>query len=146
MTQQSGTKLRRTAQGRDPRFPSSPPSGGDRIHRSRREPIPAKVLVTEYSPGAGIGWHKDRPEFEEVIGVSLLSPCLFRLRQKRGNGWERASIELQPRSAYLLSGSARTGWQHSIPPIDKLRYSDLQKLSPLNAQNRGFSATYRVSV
>jgi len=81
------------------------------------------VLVTEYSPGAGIGWHKDRPEFEEVIGVSLLSPCLFRLRRKRGNGWERASIELQPRSAYLLSGSARTDWQHSIPPVDKLRYS-----------------------
>jgi len=81
------------------------------------------VLVTEYSPGAGIGWHKDRPEFEHVIGVSLLSPCLFRLRRKRGNGWERASIELQPRSAYLLSGSARTDWQHSIPPVDKLRYS-----------------------
>jgi alkylated DNA repair dioxygenase AlkB len=82
-----------------------------------------QVLVTEYSPGAGIGWHKDRPEFEHVIGVSLLSPCLFRLRRKRGNGWERASIELQPRSAYLLSGSARTDWQHSIPPVDKLRYS-----------------------
>jgi alkylated DNA repair dioxygenase AlkB len=82
-----------------------------------------QVLVTEYAPGAGIGWHKDRPEFEHVIGVSLLSPCLFRLRRKRGNGWERASIELQPRSAYLLSGSARTDWQHSIPPVDKLRYS-----------------------
>jgi alkylated DNA repair dioxygenase AlkB len=82
-----------------------------------------QVLVTEYSPGAGIGWHKDRPEFEHVIGVSLLSPCLFRLRRKRGNGWERASIELQPRSAYLLSGSARTDWQHSIPPVDKFRYS-----------------------
>jgi len=39
-----------------------------------------QVLVTEYSPGAGIGWHKDRPEFEQVVGVSLLSPCLFRLR------------------------------------------------------------------
>ena len=82
-----------------------------------------QVLVTEYSPGAGIGWHKDRPEFEHVIGVSLVSPCLFRLRRKRGNGWERASIELQPRSAYLLSGSARTDWQHSIPPVDKFRYS-----------------------
>jgi alkylated DNA repair dioxygenase AlkB len=57
------------------------------------------VLVTEYSPGAGIGWHKDRPEFEQVVGVSLLSPCLFRLRRKRGNGWERASIELQPLSS-----------------------------------------------
>ena len=62
-----------------------------------------QVLVTEYSPGAGIGWHKDRPEFEHVIGVSLLSPCLFRLRRKRGNGWERASIELQPLSSACLS-------------------------------------------
>src|SRR4029079_716461 len=97
-----------------------------------------QVLVTEYSPGAGIGWHKDGPEFEHVF-FSLLSPCLFRLRRKRGNGWERASIELQPRSAYLLSGSARTDWQHSIPPVDKLRYSDLQRLSPLNAQNRNVS-------
>jgi alkylated DNA repair dioxygenase AlkB len=82
-----------------------------------------QVLVTEYSPGAGIAWHKDRPEFEHVIAVSLLSPCLFRLRRKRGNAWERASIELQSRSAYLLSGSARTVWQHSIPPVDNLRYS-----------------------
>jgi alkylated DNA repair dioxygenase AlkB len=82
-----------------------------------------QVLVTEYAPGAGIGWHRDRPEFKDIVGVSLLSPCLFRLRRKRGNGWKRASIELQPRSAYLLSESARTDWQHSIPPVDKFRYS-----------------------
>src|SRR6185369_3243486 len=108
-----------------------------------------QVLVTEYSPGAGIGWHKDRPEFEQVVGVSLLSPCLFRLRRKRGNGWERASIELQPRSAYLLSGSARTDWQHSIPPVDKLRYSvTFRSFRRRTSQNRnvslirGSSATY----
>jgi alkylated DNA repair dioxygenase AlkB len=81
------------------------------------------VLVTEYSPGAAIGWHKDRPEFSDVIGVSLLAPCVFRLRRKAAKGWERASIELQPRSAYLLRGAAREDWQHSIPPVDKLRYS-----------------------
>ena len=81
------------------------------------------ALITEYSPGAAIGWHKDRPEFDEVIGISLLAPCLFRLRQKTGERWKRASIELQPRSAYLLRGAARGDWQHSIPPVDKLRYS-----------------------
>ena len=80
------------------------------------------ALVTEYA-GAGIGWHKDRPEFQDVIGISLGSPCLFRFRRKIGTRWERASIELQPGSAYLLRGPARTDWQHSIPPADELRYS-----------------------
>jgi alkylated DNA repair dioxygenase AlkB len=81
------------------------------------------VLVTEYSPGAAIGWHKDRPEFNDVIGVSLLAPCVFRLRRKAAERWERASIKLQPRSAYHLRGPAREHWQHSIPAVDKLRYS-----------------------
>ena len=81
------------------------------------------ALVTEYSPGAAIGWHKDRPEFNDVIGISLLAPCVFRLRRKAADRWERASLELQPRSAYLLRGPAREDWQHSIPPVDKLRYS-----------------------
>jgi alkylated DNA repair dioxygenase AlkB len=81
------------------------------------------ALVTEYSPGAAIGWHKDRPEFAEVIGISLGAPCLFRFRRKQGTRWKRASTELQPRSAYLLRGSARWDWQHSIPPVDTLRYS-----------------------
>jgi alkylated DNA repair dioxygenase AlkB len=81
------------------------------------------VLVTEYARDAAIGWHRDRPEFEDVIGISLGAPCLFRFRRKAGTGWDRASIELQPGSAYLLRGPARWEWQHSIPPVDKLRYS-----------------------
>jgi alkylated DNA repair dioxygenase AlkB len=81
-----------------------------------------QVLVTEYAPSAGIGWHRDRPEFKDIVGVSLRSPCLFRLRRKKDTR-ERASIELRPRSAYLLRGPARTDWQHSIPPVDELRYS-----------------------
>ena len=82
-----------------------------------------QVLVTEYAPGAGIGWHKDRPHFDEVVGVSLLAPCLFRLRRKAGATWERKSFTAQPRSAYLLSGASRSGWEHSIPPLKQLRYS-----------------------
>jgi alkylated DNA repair dioxygenase AlkB len=81
------------------------------------------VLVTEYSPGAAIGWHKDRPAFADVIGISLASACVFRLRKKAGTAWQRASLTLEPRSAYLLQGAARTEWEHSIPAVDTLRYS-----------------------
>jgi alkylated DNA repair dioxygenase AlkB len=81
------------------------------------------ALVTEYGPGAGIGWHRDKAVFDEVVGVSLLSPCSFRLRRKKGAKWERATVVAEPRSAYLLSGPARTEWEHSIPAMDRLRYS-----------------------
>jgi alkylated DNA repair dioxygenase AlkB len=81
------------------------------------------VLLTEYAAGAAIGWHKDRSVFGEVVGISLLSSCVFRLRRKSGAKWERASFIAEPRSAYLLSGPARTEWEHSIPAVDSLRYS-----------------------
>jgi alkylated DNA repair dioxygenase AlkB len=83
------------------------------------------ALVSEYAPGAAIGWHRDRSVFGDVIGVSLASACRFRFRRVRtkGAGWERAAAVLEPRSAYLLRGPARTVWEHSIPPADSLRYS-----------------------
>ena len=81
------------------------------------------VLVTEYAPGAAIGWHKDKAVFDEVVGISLLSPCRFRFRRKRGDNWERVAIIADPRSAYLLAGESRTQWEHSIPAVDQLRYS-----------------------
>ena len=81
------------------------------------------ALVTEYRPGAGIGWHKDRPVFGDVIGISLLAPCTFRLRHKNGTRWERRSFAAEPRSMYLLHGTSRAEWEHSIPPLDTLRYS-----------------------
>jgi alkylated DNA repair dioxygenase AlkB len=82
-----------------------------------------QVLVNKYEPGAPIGWHRDRPVFAEVVGVSLGAPCTFRLRRRTSGGFERRSLTLAPRSAYLLSGPARTDWEHSIPPVDRLRYS-----------------------
>ena len=81
------------------------------------------VLLTEYAAGAGIGWHKDKAEFGEVVGISLLYACTFRLRRKRGTGWERVSLVAEPRSAYLLRGRSRTEWEHSIPAVPTLRYS-----------------------
>lgn len=91
------------------------------------------VLVTEYGPGAGIGWHRDKPVFGEVIGISLLTPCLLRFRHQlgeklkpsgqRSRRWERVNVTVERRSAYLLTGPARMVWQHSIPPVDALRYS-----------------------
>lgn len=81
------------------------------------------VLVMEYGPGAAIGWHRDKGVFGRVVGISLLSPCTFRLRRAGGDGWERVSLTAEPRSAYLLSGPAREEWEHSIPAVDALRYS-----------------------
>jgi alkylated DNA repair dioxygenase AlkB len=82
-----------------------------------------QALVTEYTPGAGIGWHRDRPAYRDIIGVSFGSSCRFRLRRKQGGGWQRVSVIVEPRSIYLLRGPARTEWQHSIPPAERLRYS-----------------------
>ncbi|HUR58152.1 MAG TPA: alpha-ketoglutarate-dependent dioxygenase AlkB [Opitutaceae bacterium] len=82
-----------------------------------------QVLVTEYDVGAGIGWHRDKGVFGDVIGISLLSSCSFRLRRRFGDGWERVTVEAAPRSAYLLAGAARLEWEHSIPEVDALRYS-----------------------
>jgi|SRR3954468_131306 len=83
----------------------------------------AHALVTEYMPGAAIGWHRDRSVFGDVVGISLGAACRFRLRRKLGERWERASLTLMPRSAYLLRGPVRHEWQHSIPPVEELRYS-----------------------
>jgi alkylated DNA repair dioxygenase AlkB len=82
-----------------------------------------QALVTEYSPGAGIGWHRDKPVFGQGVGISLLAPCVFRFRRAAGEKWERVNLVTAPRSAYLLSGPARSVWEHSIPPVSALRYS-----------------------
>jgi alkylated DNA repair dioxygenase AlkB len=82
-----------------------------------------QALITEYAPGATIGWHRDRPVFGNVVGVSLNAACTFRLRRKLGETWERRSFIAEPRSAYLLSGAARQEWEHSIPAVASLRYS-----------------------
>ena len=81
------------------------------------------VLVTEYGPGAGIGWHRDKAVFGEVVGVSLLAACVLRFRRKVDAKWERVNVLAERGSAYHLSGPARAEWEHSILRVDALRYS-----------------------
>ena len=83
----------------------------------------SESLVTEYPPGAGIGWHRDSPPFGIVAGISFGGSC--RMRFQRGEGPQRQTwtMELPPRSLYVMSGSAREEWQHSIPPVRETRWS-----------------------
>jgi alkylated DNA repair dioxygenase AlkB len=102
-----------------------------------------QVLLTEYEAGASIGWHRDKAVFGEIIGISLLSSCRFRLRRKVGASWERASFKAEPRSVYLLQGPARTEWEHSIPAVDSLRYSvTFRTFRARQAQRSGSAATH----
>ena len=81
------------------------------------------VLLARYDPGAGIGWHRDRSLFDKVVGLSLASPATLRFRRRKPSGFDRASLRVEPRSAYLLTGEARHDWEHSIAPGDQLRFS-----------------------
>ena len=83
----------------------------------------SEVLVTEYPPGAGIGWHRDAPQFGVVAGVSLGASCRMRFRRGDVGKRETVAVELPARSLYLLTGSARQGWQHTIPPVKEVRWS-----------------------
>jgi alkylated DNA repair dioxygenase AlkB len=96
-----------------------------RIERSRAPENTriAQVLITQYLPGAGIGWHRDKKQFGLIFGLSLGAACPFRLRRKAGLRWERFTLEIEPRSLYVISGEARSSWEHSIPPISETRYS-----------------------
>lgn len=83
-----------------------------------------QALVIRYDPGAGIGWHRDRPQYGEVIGLSLSSPATLRLRRRlKTGGFERRGVDLPARSIYLLSGDVRDGWEHSIAPLTTTRRS-----------------------
>ena len=82
-----------------------------------------QVLVNEYAPGAGIGWHRDRPVYGEILGVSLLASCVMRLRRRQGAGFLRRNAALASGSVYRLSREARAAWEHSITPMTALRYS-----------------------
>jgi len=83
------------------------------------------ALVTEYRPGTPIGWHRDRPGYGTVVGISLLSACRMRFRpyDNRHDRSAGIALELAPRSLYVLRDEIRWHWQHHIPAVKSLRYS-----------------------
>lgn len=84
----------------------------------------SQALLIRYDPGAGIGWHKDRPHYDKVIGLSLGVPAKMRFRQRQPDaGFRRASALLDARSVYLLDGDVRQTWEHSIAPMEQPRWS-----------------------
>jgi alkylated DNA repair dioxygenase AlkB len=82
-----------------------------------------QVLCTEYGVGVGIGWHRDKPHFDEIFGLSLGSACKFRFRKRSGKTWDRFKIDAEPRSIYMMTGASRQIWEHSIPAVEAPRYS-----------------------
>ena len=82
-----------------------------------------QALLIRYDPGAGIGWHRDRPVFDRVVGISLGAPATMRFRRRRRGGFDRVAVLLAPRSIYHLTGEALHQWEHSIAPMDETRWS-----------------------
>jgi alkylated DNA repair dioxygenase AlkB len=82
-----------------------------------------QVLCTEYDVGVGIGWHRDKPHFDKVFGLSLGSACKLRFRRPAGRTWDRVTVDAEPRSLYMMSGASRQVWEHSIPAVEAPRYS-----------------------
>lgn len=101
----------------------------DKVASWTKEPAENFVhaLVNEYRPGTELGWHRDVPYFELIVGVSLAGAARMRLRPHRPGEKNRRqdviSVDLEPRSAYVMRGAARWGWQHSIAATPELRYS-----------------------
>jgi alkylated DNA repair dioxygenase AlkB len=82
------------------------------------------ALIAEYPPGSQLGWHRDVPEFELVVGISLGNPCRMRFRRYPPRFREKSiALDIAPRSIYRLAAEARWEWQHSLPPVPALRYS-----------------------
>jgi len=98
-----------------------------------------QALLIRYDPGAGIGWHRDRPVFEHVVGISLGNAATLRLRQRKDGGFARAKVELERRSVYHLAGEVRHQWEHSIAPMLVPRWS----ITFRSLQSEAGSAAFR---
>jgi len=97
----------------------------------------AQALLIRYDPSAGIGWHRDRPVFEHVLGISLGAPATMRFRRRRRGGFDRAAVFLAPRSIYHLTGEARHQWEHSIAPMEATRWSITFRSLSLKGRREG---------
>jgi len=86
----------------------------------------SELLVTEYPIGSVINWHRDAPQFALIAGISLASDCQFKLRpHQREKQTRKATVSLtvKQRSLYVMQGEVRSDWQHSIAPVQQVRYS-----------------------
>jgi len=95
------------------------------------------AMIAEYRPATPLGWHRDVPQFEDVLGLSLFGHARLRFRPWPPVPGQRATwkVDLEPRSAYLMRGAARWQWQHAVSPTRELRYSITFRTR--NAQLRG---------
>jgi alkylated DNA repair dioxygenase AlkB len=97
------------------------------------------ALVAEYRPGTPLGWHRDVPDFEDIVGISLAGEAVMRLRPYPPDSGTRKDIlkmTIAPRSIYLLRGTARWGWQHAVSPTKVLRYSVTFRTARARAADR----------
>jgi alkylated DNA repair dioxygenase AlkB len=105
-----------------------------------------QALVAEYRPGTPLGWHRDVPDFEDVVGISLLNEAWMRFRPYPPENLKRSDViklTLEPRSIYLLRGPARWAWQHAVSPTKLLRYSitfRTSRIKPSPDRSRAASA------
>lgn len=85
-----------------------------------------ELLITEYPPGSVINWHRDAPPFDLIVGISLLTDCIFRLRPQEKTSQIKQNVISFPvkrRSLYVISELSRSEWQHSITPVKSTRFS-----------------------
>ena len=102
-----------------------------------------QILCTEYDAGVGIGWHRDKPHFDKIFGLSLRAPCKFRFRRAAGDKWERFTLTAEPRSLYMMAGDSRQIWEHSIPGVEERRYSITFRTMRADAvESRGASGQF----
>jgi hypothetical protein len=90
-------------------------------HKRRQERF-RKRNVFKLSPKLS-AWHRDKPHFDKIFGLSLGDSCKFRFRRAAGDRWERFTLIAESRSLYMMSGDSRQVWEHSIPAVEQRRYS-----------------------
>jgi len=104
----------------------------------------AQALIAEYAPGTPLGWHRDVPDFEDVVGISLLNDAVLRFRPyppESGGREDVRKLTVPPRSIYLLRGPSRWEWQHAVSPTKQLRYSITLRTRSARLRNAGRRAS-----
>ena len=100
------------------------------------------ALVSEYRPGTPIGWHRDKPVYGIVVGLSLAGWGRMRFRPYAAQDAQHtAMLHLAPRSLYVMRGPIRWQWQHSMLPMKELRYSITLRTRATPEERAGYSVS-----